>query len=388
MADGTHWLALVSDAFGGVGGIAQYNRDLLSAVAVSGYSQNICILPRQAPKPAMPPAGITQMAPMSRSAFVSSALSLALRRSFDVVFCGHVHLAPLAALIARMRGAKLIVQAHGIEVWSHLRAAWRRAMEQSDLVLCVSRYTRKIVLEQIAIPPERVMVLSNTVADVFTPGTSPDFRVLRGWENKRILLTVGRLDSRERYKGQDRVIAILPELVARGHDVVYLVVGDGDDRFRLEQIARENGVEERVRFLGALETNELVDVYRGADLFVMPSTGEGFGISFLEAMACGTPALGLASGGASDALGDGELGTIIAEENLCDAVSQLLRAPAVNRQALADAVRARFGKKLFQDSVKAVLARLHQAQNRSANPHSAMPEISIEQTGGNGRSQW
>lgn len=354
------WMALVSDAFGGIGGIAQYNRDLLSAVAVSGNSHRICILPRHAPKPAMLPSGITQMAPMGHAAYVFAALSLALRRSFDVVFCGHVHLVPLAALIARMTGAKLVVQAHGIEVWSQLRAAWRRAIEQSDLVLCVSRYTRKIVLDQIAIPPERVMVLSNTVADVFTPGGDTAFRIRQGWENKRILLTVGRLDSRERYKGQDRVIAILPELVAHGHDVVYLIVGDGDDRSRLEQIARETGVEDRVHFLGALETNHLVEVYRAADLFVMPSTGEGFGISFLEAMACGTPALGLASGGTPDALADGALGTIIAEGQLRDAIGRLLHGPGLNRQALADSVQAQFGRQQFQGSVNAVLKRLHE----------------------------
>jgi phosphatidylinositol alpha-1,6-mannosyltransferase len=250
------------------------------------------------------------------------------------------------------------MQAHGIEVWSQLRTVWRNAIEQSDLILCVSRYTRKIVLEQISIQPERVMVLSNTVADVFTPGSYADFRSRHGWENKRILLTVGRMDSREQYKGQDRVIAILPDLLARGHDVVYLVVGDGDDRSRLEQLARETGVQERVRFLGALETNQLVDVYRAADLFVMPSTGEGFGISFLEAMACGTPAIGLAAGGARDALADGALGKLVDQSELSRAVNEALCAPQPDPHALSAAVRARFSHGVFRNSVNGILARI------------------------------
>jgi phosphatidylinositol alpha-1,6-mannosyltransferase len=351
-------MALVSDAFGGVGGIAQYNRDLLSAVAASRPGNHICVLPRQAPKPAALPVGIVQFPPKGRVAYVLTALALALRSSFDVVFCGHIHLAPLAALIARMKRAKLIIQAHGIEVWSRWKAAWRSAIEQSDLVLCVSRYTRRIVLEQVSVEPERVMVLSNTVGDAFTPGSDAGFRNRHGWENKRILLTVGRLDSREQYKGQDHVIALLPELVAQGHDVAYLIVGDGDDRARLEQLARKARVEDRVRFLGALDVDRLVDVYRAADLFVMPSTGEGFGISFLEAMACGTPAIGLASGGAPDALADGVLGKLVTEESLRTVIDQLLRAPVPNRQSLAEAVRARFGRELFQHSVAGVLRRL------------------------------
>ena len=126
-----------------------------------------------------------------------------------------------------------------------------------------------------------------------------------------MLLTVGRMDARERYKGHDRVIEALPQLVAAGHDVIYVVVGEGDDVDRLKVSAVEAGVADRVRFIGAVGRETLVDAYRMADLFVMPSTGEGFGIAFLEAMACGTPALGLAIAGAADALADGELGTVV-----------------------------------------------------------------------------
>ena len=352
-------MALVSEAFGGSGGIQQYNRDLLSAVAVSGAGHNICVLPRHAPRTAVRlPPGITQSAPSGRIGYVLAALTLALRNSFDVVFCGHIHLAPLAALIARMKGAKLIIQTHGIEVWAQLRDAWRRAIEQSDLVLCVSRYTRRIILEQISVPPERVMVLSNTVGEVFTPGSGAAFRSRHGLENKRILLTVGRMDSRERYKGQDRIIAMMPELLAHGHDMVYLIVGDGDDRFRLEQLAHKAGVADRVRFLGALEADQLVEVYRAADLFVMPSTGEGFGISFLEAMACGTPAIGLAAGGARDALGDGALGRIVDENELSHAVHDALSHQRPDPQLLSAAVLERFSRGVFRDSVNGILARM------------------------------
>jgi phosphatidylinositol alpha-1,6-mannosyltransferase len=373
-ADGkARCLALVSDAFGGRGGIAQYNRDLLTAFAVSGWVASICVLPRQAPDPAFPPEGIRQAAPRGRAGYAIAALVRGLTKPVDVVFCGHIHLAPLGALIARARGAKLVVQTHGIEVWSRPTRARRAAMEKSDLILCVSRHTRRTVLDQAAVTPESVLVVSNTVGDAFTPGDDSGIRQSLGLHDKQVLLTVGRLDSRERYKGQDRVIAAMPTLIAQGHDLIYLIAGGGDDRSRLQDLAREAGLADRVRFLGQLRPEQLVEVYRAADLFVMASTGEGFGISFLEAMACGTPALGLAAGGARDALADGALGTIVEDGDLCESIGRLLRSPKPDRQALAAEVRARFGRQLFQDCVKAVLGRLRNAPDaRRPDPDAAI----------------
>ena len=163
------------------------------------------------------------------------------------------------------------------------------------------------------------------------------------------------MDAREGYKGHDRVIAALPQLLAAGHDVVYVVVGDGDDRARLQNLAAERGLAERVRFVGVLGQDALVDAYRMADLFVMPSSGEGFGIAFLEAMACGTPALGLAAGGAVDALADGEFGTMASEAEFASVLARLLVTPKPDPQALAAAVRSRFGYAAFSRQVRDIL---------------------------------
>jgi phosphatidylinositol alpha-1,6-mannosyltransferase len=166
------------------------------------------------------------------------------------------------------------------------------------------------------------------------------------------------MDSRERYKGHDRVIDALPALVAQGHDVIYVVVGEGNDRLHLERLARETGVGERVLFIGALGSHRLIEAYRMADLFVMPSTGEGFGIAFLEAMASGTSALGLAVAGAQDALADGELGAAVVESNFVAAISQALESGKPNPHALAKAVRKRFGRERFVEGAQAALNRL------------------------------
>jgi phosphatidylinositol alpha-1,6-mannosyltransferase len=356
-----HCLVLVPDAFGGHGGIAQYNRDFLGAMAASGTMSSITVLPRHTPERVAAPAAINQKpARPGRLAYTVMALLTAFRRPVDIVFCGHLYMAPLAWLIARLKRAKLVVQMHGIEAWQRPSRLRRAAGEAADLILCVSRDTRACVVGWAAIAPERIIVVPNTVADAFGPGDGSALRAGLGLEGKHVLLTVGRIDARERYKGHDRVIAAIPDLTRRGHDVVYVIIGQGDHRARLEELARRAGVAERVRFLGAVPQHYLADAYRMADLFVMPSTGEGFGIAFLEALASGTPALGLNVAGARDALADGELGTAVLEDDVPAAIIRLLTMPKPDSDALSRAVHARFGRESFRAQVSIAFDRLLQ----------------------------
>lgn len=349
-----HILALVTDAWGGRGGIAQYNRDLLGALAASGAA--IRVLPRHAPDAAAPPVGVNQAAAKAgRIAYSLAAFRAALAAPVDVVFCGHLYMAPLARLIAQLKGAKLVVQAHGVEAWPRPKPSQRAALEAADLVLSVSRHTRAAIVAWANIAPERLIVLPNTVGDAFTPGDGSALRTAWGLDGKRVLLTVGRMDSRERYKGHERVIAALPSLPT---DIVFVVVGDGDDRQRLETLARAGGVADRVRFMGPQPEPAKLAAYRMADLFVMPSTGEGFGIVFLEAMACGTPALGLAVAGACDALADGELGTAVAEGDFAAALKAAFKQPGPKGETLARSVQQRFGRPAFEAAAQGFMERL------------------------------
>jgi phosphatidylinositol alpha-1,6-mannosyltransferase len=352
-------LALVGHAFGASGGIAQYNRDFLGSLATSDLVSGIEILPRGGPSAAQTPPRIVQRRPrFAPAVYAAGAVAKALSTRFDIIFCGHLYMAPLAAALARLARARLIIQTHGVEAWSQPTDLQRAAVEAADLVLSVSRHTRAQVLNWANIAPERVAVLPDTVSADFSPGDGSALRERWGLTGARVLLTVGRMDGRERYKGHDRTIRALPALIQRWSEIAYVVLGEGDDRPRLEQLSRDEGVGEHVRFMGPVDEATLVDAYRMADVFVMPSTGEGFGIVYLQAMACGTPAIALDAGGAPDAMADGRLGPLATETDFPERLRELLGVPKPAPQALSQAVRQRFGKAVFEAEQKRLFERL------------------------------
>ena len=305
--------ALLTDGFGASGGIARYNQDLMIALSHSAAVSEISVLPRFAAAASVTPAKVHQFAPSAgRPSWSARALVLAARQRIDAVFCGHLNAVPLAAAISRARRVPLWVQVHGIEAWQPRGALYRRGLAAAALITSVSRHTRSRLLTWADVPPHRVRVLPNTVAFGYAPRPRrADLVARHGLAGRRIILTVGRLSAMERYKGHDRVIAALPGILAKVPDATYLVVGSDGDRSRLEQLAREAGVADRVVFAGHLLDQELADYFALAHVFAMPSTGEGFGIVFLEAAASGLPVVGGNRDGSVDALAEGRIGRLV-----------------------------------------------------------------------------
>lgn len=342
--------ALVTEAWGGHGGIAQYNRDLIAALSDPEGNNSIEVLPRFVrDKSEHAPRGVIQHQAMSNKvAYAIDAFRRAVALGPDVLFCGHLNMAPMCRWIAQTTGAKLVIQLHGIEIWKEPTKQQRCALEEATLVLCVSRDTRRKALEYANIPHHRVRVQANTFSREFIPGDREaarcKFNIAR---NAFCLLSVGRLAPQERYKGQDKVISALPELKRIEPNVLYLISGVGDDKHRLEAFAQKLGVADSVRFLGHVPREDLPDLYRAADLFTLPSTGEGFGIVFLEAMACGTPVLGLGVSGAKDALADGQLGWAPSENQFEDVLISAITHRNLNAKCLVTTVTARFGQSRF-----------------------------------------
>jgi glycosyltransferase involved in cell wall biosynthesis len=184
-------------------------------------------------------------------------------------------------------------------------------------VVAISEVTANRFLGWAGVQREKVFILPNAVEmrHYGVGGKNPGLLQRYGLTGKTVLLTLGRLAATERYKGVDEVLELLPVLAERYPEIAYLIVGDGDDRERLEEKAKVLGVSERVVFAGFIPEAEKADHYRLADAYVMPSQGEGFGFVCLEAMACGIPVLGSKLDGSREALRDGELGVLVDPRN-------------------------------------------------------------------------
>ena len=349
-------LALVSDAYGSRGGVAAVNRGVFAALAADGA--RIDVLARapldEPPSPLPPGVRFDERSTGGAGAFLRALAPVVARGAYDAVFCGHLHLAPLAALAAARARVPFVLMVHGIEAWGPphwpdtqrpavmaltLAAARRAAAVVAPSAFTLGRFERRARLH-----PGRGRVVPNPVdLSDFTPGPPRADLVERyGLAGRRVVLTMARLNGAEHYKGHDEVIAALPGL---GDDVTYLVCGGGDDRDRLEAVAQATGVADRVVFAGYVPEGEKADHYRLADAFAMPGRGEGFGIVYLEAMACGVPVVASSADASREAVLDGALGIVVDPADpaaVREGIRSALRTPKGVPDGLDHFSRARF----------------------------------------------
>jgi glycosyltransferase involved in cell wall biosynthesis len=206
-------------------------------------------------------------------------------------------------------GIPYTVMTYGKEVWQKLPGTYRRSLQRAESIWTISRYSRLLAHRANDLPLERIKMLPCIVnGDVFTPGSpDPDLQAKYGLRGARVFLTVARLWSGDIYKGVDVTIRALPAIATAFPDIKYLIIGRGDDQPRLCKLAAQMGVADRVIFAGFVPNHALAAHYRLADAYIMPSQ-EGFGIVYLEAMACGIPVIAGNDDGSADPLQDGRLG--------------------------------------------------------------------------------
>jgi glycosyltransferase involved in cell wall biosynthesis len=276
------------------------------------------------------PAKVVQRGAAARGklAFSLEAVRRAAGGGFGLIVCGHIHLLPVALLCRRLTRVPVVLVLHGVEVWQAPRRALPGLAKRVDLAISVSELTRRRFLEWSGAAAERVVVLPNCVdLGLYGAGPAPHGLAERyRLANRRVLLTVARLAGRERHKGIDEVLELLPALRRRHPELAYLVVGEGPDRARLETKARQLGLADAVVFAGYVPEAEKADHYRLADGFVLAGRCEGFGIVLLEAMACGLPVVASKLDGSREALRGGALGILVDPGDPADLEAGLLRA--------------------------------------------------------------
>lgn len=299
----------------------------------------------------------------SKTRLIIAALKAARRRA-KLVLAAHPHLAgPAQAMCFAAPRMRAIVCTHGIEVSEPLPVLRKRALRRSDLVLAPSRDTAELVVVKQGVARNRIRVLPWALDPQFEEllAKAPLTPVPQEFPSGRVILSVGRWDSGERYKGMDHLIAALARIRTRWPEAQFVAVGEGDDRGWLENLAAEHGVQRYVHFLSGLTPAQLAACYAACEIFALPSRGEGFGLVYLEAMASGKPVIAGAHGGAPEVVEDGVTGYLVQHGDVLQiitALETLLRDPEHARQMGARGkarVESVFRFQTFAKSFKKIL---------------------------------
>jgi glycosyltransferase involved in cell wall biosynthesis len=285
------------------------------------------------------------------------------------IILGHINLAVIGCWVKWLRPkTELIVIIHGVDVWQPQTGFKLKALQMADKILSVSNYTKTIVCtNHPEVNPNKIHIFPNTIDPYFKLPSSfqkPQYLQERYGlkEATKVLLTVTRLANTEQFKGYDHTISVLPILQQQlSANVQYILGGKGQEQelARIEQHIQQTGTKHQVQLIGFIKDEELIDHYLLADVFVMPSKKEGFGIVFIEAMACGLKVIAGNKDGSVDALLNGELGTLIDPDNKVELL-QALQSALLNQihdgKALQEIVVTVFGFNTYKERLQKYLS--------------------------------
>ncbi|RZL38590.1 MAG: glycosyltransferase family 1 protein [Pedobacter sp.] len=285
----------------------------------------------------------------------------------DTIMLSHIHLLPFAKLIRKLSPKKrIILFAHGIEVWKPL-AKWKQEFLNGIEIWAVSNYTAEVLQKSNYVEHQNISVLNNSLSRNYSYSIKKNseasfrdqYQIAAG---EKLLLTVCRLSSSEQYKGYDLVLLALKDVIKIYPNVKYIIAGKADDmeRERVLQLIQDCKLEAHVTLIGYLDEDKIKKLYQLADIFAMPSKGEGFGLVYLEAVANGCSVLAGNADGSKDALLNGKLGLLADPENgdaIYQGLIQLLQQPItedeiVRRQQM---VEANFGFERYVEKVERLL---------------------------------
>ncbi len=308
--------------------------------------------------------------------FAAEIISKGLQQRSDLIITTHLNFSVAAYWLKRLVGIPYWTVAHGIEAWDIKNTAIKTALHHADLILAVSSYTRDRLLKEQNLNPNKVTLLPNTFdSNRFKGAPKPGYLLKQhGLKPEQpVILTVARLAKGEQYKGYDKILQALPHIREIIPDIHYIIVGKGDDRPRIEQLIARLGLQDCVTLAGFVSEEQLCDYYNLCDVFAMPSKGEGFGIVYLEALACGKPVLAGNQDGAIDALCHGELGALVNPDDVGEIAQTLIKIihcaypnPLMYQpEALRHKVIDNFGFERFQQTLASHLDKHFQPIKRS-----------------------
>ena len=355
-------------AFSGHGGIEKFNRAFIKALDEDGeYKLIVSSLHDKNKNEKYLIHAQFQGFGGKRIYYLLKVVYSALRS--DILIIGHINLAiaGFAAMFFNPR-LKIVIIAHGIDIKGKLGFIKKTVLKKADRILSVSNYTKNILISEQNIEPEKITVFPDTFDPhfIFPQQFNKNESLMLRYGLKvidKILIIICRLSFQEGYKGYDRVIDALPGIIANHPDAKYLIAGkyDEQEKLRIEQMIKNNKMEGKVIFTGFIKEEELIDHFLLGDVFVMPSTNEGFGIVYIEAMACGLPVIAGNKDGSADALDNGKLGYLIdpgSIDEITKAVSLALASAendAEYKLNLQQKVKDKFGFPIFKSRLKQII---------------------------------
>lgn len=267
----------------------------------------------------------------NKPAFVAQSIIEA--RKSDIIFLAHINMAVIGVIIKKLFPSKKVVLiTHGIDVWRPLSGARAKILGLADCIFSVSNFTKSKLAELHNVKDDRVKVFPNTIDPFFSiPSDVTAIDILDKRygieETDFVIYTLTRLSSTELYKGYDKVIEAVGQLVKEHKNIKYVIAGKYDtaEKQRIDDLIKQCHLEGHVLLAGYIDEGELIDHYRMADVYIMPSKKEGFGIVFIEALVCGLPVVAGNADGSVDALVNGELGTLVNPDSTEDIKRAILR---------------------------------------------------------------
>jgi phosphatidylinositol alpha-1,6-mannosyltransferase len=226
----------------------------------------------------------------------------------------------MGAWVKRATGVPFLCYVHGEEMnyaTSSRELGWltRRVLGAAEFVIANSHNTARILREEWGLADSKIRVLHPGVDTSWFVPSPRDSAIREGlnWGTRPVVLTVGRLQQR---KGHDQMIRALQTIRRVIPDILYAIVGDGEERRSLEELVVCEGLGDHVQFLGELDDQGMLRCYQQCDLFVLPNRQvgrdiEGFGIVLLEAQSCGKPVVAGASGGTAETMSIPETGMVV-----------------------------------------------------------------------------
>ncbi len=292
----------------------------------------------------------------------------------DLILCAHVNFTPLVSRLAKLCGAKTVLNVYGLELWSGLSSSRRAHMARMDHVIADCHATADHVVAEGMHPHQPAVIWDCADLERFTPGPPPPHLFARyglpDLEVHRVVLTLGRLAVSARHKGYDRLLEIWGDVCNRVPQAQLVIAGRGDDADRLRSKAATLGLTGSVTFTGPIDEQDLTSIYRAAHIFALVSDkglgrGEGIPLTPIEAMASGLPVLLGDEDGSPEAVDGTRNGIVVSPRDLSAMTSALVQLLTENDTVhAARSVEARkvaeerFGYKAFVEKHRTLLDQI------------------------------